>query len=210
MLDIRLPIASLQANQRRFVSLCYRLQLERCELVRLIRQAQTIRQHCHLPVQHFDIAPFPLYRFLRTEGVLRMVPQPSVGGGSGTTGGDFRCVSQRLNGSASVALSGELDLSNVDTFRAHLSMAIQGTGGVLLDLRDLRYLDSSGINALLYAHGALSPQSRRIALVGPSPNVRRILSVLALERLMPVFDNAEEALRYLHGDGADELPVAGA
>lgn len=41
------------------------------------------------------------------------------------------------------------------------------------------------------------PSGRRIALVAPSPSVRRILSVLQLECVMPIFDTLEEAWTYV-------------
>ena len=115
-------------------------------------------------------------------------------------GGSFQCTSQSLDAVACLTLSGDLDIDSVATFRAHLAAA-HDADGLLFDLQNLRYLDSSGINALVNVHQALAPSGRRIALVGPSPNVRRILSVLHLEDLMPVFPNVDEALAYLRSGG---------
>ena len=112
-------------------------------------------------------------------------------------GESFQCRTQWRDGIACLTLSGDLDLATVNTFRAHLAMATHGRSGILLDLGGLRYLDSSGINAVLETHRALTPFGRRIALVGVSPNVRRILGVLKLEDLMPVFAEADDALAYL-------------
>jgi stage II sporulation protein AA (anti-sigma F factor antagonist) len=96
----------------------------------------------------------------------------------------------------------------VASFREHLAAA-HDAEGLILDLRGLRYLDSSGINALFDAHRALAPSGRRIALVGLSPNIRRIPSVLDLEDLMPTFPSVEEALAYLRSGRGSHRPLDG-
>jgi stage II sporulation protein AA (anti-sigma F factor antagonist) len=83
-------------------------------------------------------------------------------------------------------------------------MAAQGTGGIVLDLRQLRYVDSSGVNALFEFHQEFASSGRRMALVGPTPSIRRILSVLQLDRLMPIFHRLEDAVAYLRGDSDTE------
>lgn len=120
----------------------------------------------------------------------------------------FRCTFQSLGSVVCLVLSGELELATVATLVGHLAMVGRDTEGLLLDLRDLRYLDSTGINALLDTYRASGRLGRRIALVGASPNVRRILSVLNLETLMPMFPNRNEALVYLRSESESEPPRA--
>jgi anti-anti-sigma factor len=115
--------------------------------------------------------------------------------------GTFRCTPERRDGAICLRVAGELDLASVDTFRAHLRMAADGSHAILLDFGGLRYLDSTGINALLVAQKSLSLTGGRIALTGVSPSVRRILSVLNLETVIPVFATQEEALAHLTKSG---------
>ena len=117
--------------------------------------------------------------------------------GAGASGDSFRCTTEQHNGALCFTLSGELDLASAPTFRAQLVEDGNSANAVLIDLGNLRYLDSSGINVFLDANAAFSRSGRRFALVGPSPAVRRILSVLELERLIPTFDSLDEALAYL-------------
>jgi anti-anti-sigma factor len=119
----------------------------------------------------------------------------------------FHCTVRHLQGAVCLVLSGELDLASVASFREHFAAA-NDADGLIFDLRDLRYLDSSGINALFDAHRALAPSGRRIALVDPSPNIRRVLGVLHLEDLMPAFQSVDEALAYVLAGGSDR-PLAG-
>jgi anti-sigma B factor antagonist len=123
----------------------------------------------------------------------------------------FKCVLRHLDGGASLlVLDGELDLATINIFRTHLEEAIRGDGGIVVDLANLRYLDSASINVLLDAHSRLLPKHRRIALVGASFMIRRILGVLRVEKLMPMYATLQEALAYV-GDNtpADNLPEAG-
>jgi anti-anti-sigma factor len=107
-----------------------------------------------------------------------------------------------------LTLSGDLDLAGVATFRAHLGAA-HDADGLVFDLQNLRYLDSSGIKALIDVQRALAPSGRRVALVGPSPTVRKILEVLDLERLIPVFASVGQALAYVRSEVGSERPPAG-
>jgi anti-anti-sigma factor len=199
-------LRSIERNKARFVALSYRLQEERLDFSYLVTRFLPTACQNGLTLD-FTPPPIPLWRFARTKGIRQVCPLPTIRGGEGLTGGQsFRCRPQHLNGSvACLSLSGELDLATVATFRAHLS-AVHDAAGLILDLRDLRYIDSSGINTLLDIHRAFAPSRRRIALFGASPNVRRILSVLHLEDLMPVFVTLDEALGHLRLSGKSAVP----
>lgn len=123
--------------------------------------------------------------------------------------GGFQCTIQSLGGVACLTLSGDLDLASVAAFLPHLAAA-HDADGLVLDLHGLRYLDSSGIKALLETQRELAPSGRRIALVGVSRNIGRILSVLHLEDLMPGFPSVDDALAYLRSGGGSDRPLAGA
>jgi stage II sporulation protein AA (anti-sigma F factor antagonist) len=135
-----------------------------------------------------------------------MVLRPAIGGGVGVHGAFFRCIRQNLDGAVCLAVSGELDLSNIAEFRADLSAAMRGADRVILDLHELRYLDSSGINVLLDIHRNFCRQSRRMAVAGPSAMVQRIISIVGLDQVMPVFQTVEEALSYVGSAGPDTSP----
>src|SRR5688572_10794490 len=61
--------------------------------------------------------------------------------------------------------AGEMDLSNVDCLRRALTAAIeQGHPEVEVDLREVAFLDSSTIDALLTAHYELAKQGRMLRI----------------------------------------------
>ena len=83
--------------------------------------------------------------------------------------------------------------------------AVIGTGSILIvvDLKDLRYIDSSGIHALLDAYHTFAHDGRSIVLAAVPPMVRRIFEIVGLEQMIPVFPTVETAVESLHrGKGA--------
>ena len=72
-----------------------------------------------------------------------------------------------------VSLHGQLDLANADRVRDAL---VAATGPrVVVDLSDLRFLDSSGIAALLSARSQITQSGRAFELRGAHGVVRRVL-----------------------------------
>ena len=68
---------------------------------------------------------------------------------------------------------------------------LAGSGNpVVVDLTALSFIDSSGIHALLRPR----PQEATFELVCPAGNVRRVLEVTKLERVLRVHDTLDEAL----------------
>jgi anti-anti-sigma factor len=87
----------------------------------------------------------------------------------------------RCDGSAVLAVSGEIDLSVVDDFTAAIDAAIDGTERLVqLDLRAVDYLDSSGCHCLV--QGAKQARARGVdfRVVHVSARVQRVIRLLGL------------------------------
>jgi anti-anti-sigma factor len=85
------------------------------------------------------------------------------------------------DGRAVLRLAGELDLSQVDTAESGLRRSLEQrpSDGVVIDLRELTFIDSTGIAFLVRAlqeHG--SDLSFRES---ESPDVRRVLGIVGLD-----------------------------
>lgn len=110
-------------------------------------------------------------------------------------------VQRRLDGAVVLSVSGEVDLANAPSLRAHLKTAIETAEHlVVVDLKDLKYIDSSGIKALLDAHSTFAHGGRPIVLAAVSPMVQRVLEILRLEQVIPVFPTVEKAVESFHRD----------
>jgi anti-sigma B factor antagonist len=91
-----------------------------------------------------------------------------------------------------VALGGELDLSSAYRFDAELRR-IEATGPetVIVDLRDLVFMDSAGLSRLLAAHLRARRGGWRFGLVPGSEPVQRMLQLTAThERFVTLSDPA--------------------
>jgi len=90
-----------------------------------------------------------------------------------------------------ISVRGEVDLSTSPDFRKALLDAIASAGTpVAVDLRAVKYMDSSGVATLIEGLQASRKRKVRFSLLAPSKQVR---NVLALTRLDAVFDIREPA-----------------
>jgi len=88
-------------------------------------------------------------------------------------------------------LVGELDASNVGMLGGALDREVAQGGDLTLDLGGLAFMDSSGIQVLIKAAQDLGAQGRLI-LRSPGDLVRRILSLIPMEKLENVQIEDEE------------------
>ena len=103
-------------------------------------------------------------------------------------------ISRRPDGGISFALSGDLDLSTLEQLQTALDGSIDGKPEelVVLDLRELTFLDSSGLRAMLALHASQREQGGRLVLVQGPRRVHRVLELTrANEELEIVTDPAE-------------------
>lgn len=97
------------------------------------------------------------------------------------------------------ALVVRVDLARLDAvaapaFRDALLPAAAGRRKVVLDLDRVRFLDSSGVAALVSTLKKLEPGGQ-VRLVGAHDEVRQVLKLTRLEKVFPVDPSVEDALR---------------
>jgi anti-sigma B factor antagonist len=105
-------------------------------------------------------------------------------------------VEERGEGSAWVlAVSGELDLRTSPELEERLAR-VWSTGAelVILDLRQIEFMDSTGLRVLLGAHQRAQETGRRFALVKGADQVERVLTLTGVRDLLTVVDAPEELL----------------
>ena len=94
------------------------------------------------------------------------------------------------------SLSGEIDLSNAKELESHIENAVPNTAlGMVLDLSDLTYLDSSGIRLLLSLAGRLRWRGQELALAAPPESRCRHVLSLAGIRSMVLLEATVDAAR---------------
>ena len=79
---------------------------------------------------------------------------------------------------------GELDLVTVETLRAALD-GIESTERLVLDLRSLSFIDSSGLHLLVALHQRAQRDGLRLTLVAPAAPVDRAIRLCGLDTELP-------------------------
>lgn len=80
-----------------------------------------------------------------------------------------------------LVLRGELDPHTAPTLREHIDEAVAGPADVLvLDVRGLRFIDSSGLRVIIGAHKTMTARSGRLVLRDPTDTTRRLLDITGL------------------------------
>ena len=109
---------------------------------------------------------------------------------------DFHIRRLRLDdGGVVVEVSGELDICSSHTLREKLAAAsILGASHLVVDLSELRFIDSTGIGVLAMAARRLALEVG-LAIVCPQGRGCRTLMLTGLDRVAPVYSTRGEALR---------------
>ena len=96
-------------------------------------------------------------------------------------------------GNALIALTGELDLSGAPLLDEEIDRLAgeEGVRRVVLDLRHLEFMDSSGLRLVALAERRLSAAGRALALVrGPDP-VQRVFAITRMDDRLAFVDSPE-------------------
>ena len=101
--------------------------------------------------------------------------------------GDFSVVIGAEDECAVLELHGELDAATAPGLADYLDAVItQHSGGAVLDLADLDFMDSTGLRVLLDAHARLRAAGRGLVLRSPPPLVRKTLAVSGVSNVIAV------------------------
>jgi anti-anti-sigma factor len=84
-----------------------------------------------------------------------------------------------------ISLSGELDLANADTAEAALEVSLREERQVVVDMRELEFIDSTGIALLVAALGHDGGAELRF-VPSSSPTVNRVLELTGLAERLPL------------------------
>jgi anti-sigma B factor antagonist len=101
-----------------------------------------------------------------------------------------------------VRVRGEVDMSHEDELRSELRAAVAAKAKwVVVDLTECEFIDSSGVRSLLLSREAqqAADGDERLAVAASSEQILRILSVMGVDRVIPIRPTVEEAAAALSG-----------
>ena len=98
------------------------------------------------------------------------------------------------NGIAIASVAGEIDLSNASELEVAISQAV----GLVVDLADVDYLDSSGVTLLFNLARRVARRQQELVVVVPGEaHVREILTLSGATGALELRDSLPEALAQL-------------
>jgi anti-sigma B factor antagonist len=91
------------------------------------------------------------------------------------------------DGGRLLVLAGELDLNNAETLAAEIARTkVANDGALTIDLRELAFIDSTGIALLVSVFRRVNAGGGRLQLVpSRSEAVRRVMELTGLDRTLP-------------------------
>jgi anti-anti-sigma factor len=98
------------------------------------------------------------------------------------------------DGAVYVVFSGELDIATHGDAEATLREAQEsGVALVVLDLRGLNFMDSTGLRLLVQADSRAHESGQRLAIVRGPEAVHRVLEITGLDAKLDLIDDPAEA-----------------
>jgi anti-sigma B factor antagonist len=107
------------------------------------------------------------------------------------------------SGPALVTMHGQLDLDTAPALQAAFDeLAARGLAEVVVDLSALEFCDSIGLSTFVVGHTRCVEQGGWLRLAAPNAFLVRLLSVVGVADVVPMYATVEGASR---DDGADRL-----
>jgi anti-sigma B factor antagonist len=92
---------------------------------------------------------------------------------------------------ATLRPSGYISAANAEKFQLDLKNAVssQENQALLVDMREVEFIDSAGIMALVSAYRLAQNMGRRMIICSLTPAVKMVFELTQLDRVMEIFDN---------------------
>lgn len=104
---------------------------------------------------------------------------------------DVQWTTTRDDGETTVALSGELDVAGCAAVAEELERAeSEAPARLVLDLRRLGFIDSSGLRVLMGAHGRAQAAERELRVLVAAGTVARAIELTKLDEVLPIVTDA--------------------
>jgi anti-sigma B factor antagonist len=112
-----------------------------------------------------------------------------------TRGTQLSIETRTQPGGVVLVLSGELDMATAPHLEREIASASNDQpDAIVLDLRGLDFIDSTGLRTLITEHERSSGSGRKFALVQGSKQVDRLMSITRVAEHLQIVSSAEEIL----------------
>ncbi|MGW1963544.1 STAS domain-containing protein [Streptomyces sp. NPDC001935] len=108
--------------------------------------------------------------------------------------GQLSVVTTTADGILVLTLSGEIDHNTGDALRQALDASVAPLPRIVVDMRQVNFMDSSGINIFIAAHHALSEAGGWLRLAAPGEPVMRTISIVGVDAVIDCRETLRQAL----------------
>ncbi|NLN17992.1 MAG: anti-sigma F factor antagonist [Firmicutes bacterium] len=138
--------------------------------------------------------------FLKEDALQERTFRLDATSSANASGGDkLKVQTRKVGASLVVRLSGELDLATAEIFRRTVDaqLAKDGCSNLILVLKNVTFIDSSGIGAILGRYRLIRERQGRVIATGLRPAVRRVLEMSGVLRVVETAETEQQALESL-------------
>jgi anti-sigma B factor antagonist len=107
---------------------------------------------------------------------------------------DFDVSLLRQDRCTVVRVRGEIDVVSRERFEETMTEVLDAGGPMVIDMRQVTFCDSTGLNSIVSAHRRALELGTAIALVALPPRVRRVFRITAVDEFIPIYDTLREAI----------------
>ncbi|MFJ8142758.1 STAS domain-containing protein [Streptomyces sp. NPDC096013] len=111
-----------------------------------------------------------------------------------TAAGGLSAVTTERDGIRVISLEGEIDHHNGPVLQQALQASADRGPRVVIDLRGVQFMDSSGINLLLAAHHDLTKAGGWLRLAAPTPAALRPIQLVGIDAVIECHPTLPHAL----------------
>ncbi len=97
-----------------------------------------------------------------------------------------------------IEIAGDLDMYNTLHLKDAVTQLVENQiSKLILNLEDVRYIDSSGIGTLLFIYNTATKKNIRFFITNVKEQPRKVLELTKLTTFFPFADNEKDAVRKL-------------
>ena len=109
-----------------------------------------------------------------------------------------------------VELKGSLDTDTHQQLEDELKEIIDAKAkAVILDMGGVSYISSIGVKVVIWAKKALEGKSATFTMVNLQPQIKKVFDVMKILPMLDIFEDIEEADKYINQVIKDELSKQG-
>jgi len=115
---------------------------------------------------------------------------------------DLQIEVRRQKDVAVIILKGEVDAYTCARLREAMIEAIEdGGANLVVDMKNVEYIDSSGLGTLVGGLKRVSERQGTIAVVCTNPQIRKVFDITGLVKVFPIYGSEDDAVKALDTQG---------